>query len=113
MAIEGVEILVYVLTAAQAMGVGFVFAIASGSRHRSALRGAGLLLVGVAVVAGFMVGASAPWTGPIFAIVASGTAILTAAASLGTDPAMRGQSFRQRVVFALSRRPRSGELHEN
>ncbi|KQR48650.1 hypothetical protein ASF87_07245 [Microbacterium sp. Leaf161] len=104
---------VYVIAAAHAVGVGIVFAVASANRHRTGLRVAGVLFVGVAVVAGFLLGASAPWTGPILAVVAAVTGILAAAATLGSDPAMREESFGQRVVFALSRRPHSSDLDKN
>lgn len=54
MTIGGIEeIIVYVLAFAQAVSVGLVLTSAPSSRHRSALFVAGLLLVGVAVVAGF------------------------------------------------------------
>lgn len=114
MAIQnGGEIVVYLLAAAQAVGVGFVFASASSSKHRSTLYAAGLLFVGAAVATGFMLGTSAPWAGPIFAVVASVTSVLAAATSLGSDPAMREESFPQRIVYALSRRPRHDRRDEN
>ncbi|WP_311260481.1 hypothetical protein [Microbacterium sp. WCS2018Hpa-9] len=101
------EIIVYVLAFAQAVSVGLISASASSSRHRSALYVAGLLMIGVTVVAGFVLGARAPWIGPIFAIVAAVTGTLAAARSLGDDPAMRGESYGQRIVFVLSRRSNS------
>lgn len=107
MAITGAaEIVVFVLAGMQAVGVGIIFALAPGSRHRSALHIAGALFVGAAVLAGVALGATAPWFGPIFAVVASVTGILASATFLGNDPAMRDAPFRQRIVFALSRRPR-------
>lgn len=111
MAIEGVgEIVVYVLTAAQAVAAGVVLAVASGGRHRSSLYIVGVLIVGVTVVMGFILGSNAPWAGPILAVVASVTRILAGAAFLGSDPAMRPEQFGRRVVLTLSRRPRSSDL---
>ncbi|MCS3442824.1 hypothetical protein [Microbacterium phyllosphaerae] len=98
------EIVVYALAAAQGVSVGMMLGIASGSRHRAALRTAGLLVVGVTVTAGFMLGATAPWIGPIFAIVSALTSVLTTARTLGADAAMRAESFGQRIVYVLSRR---------
>lgn len=104
------EIVVYLLAIAQAIGVGLVFACASGSRHRSALNISGLVLIAVAVGAGFALGPRAPWVGPIFAIVTSVTGIVATARSLRDDPAMRDESFGWRVVYALSLRPRRADL---
>lgn len=106
------EIVIYVLGAAQAVSVGLIFGLAPASKHRIALYLAGLLMVGVTVVAGFAVGTSAPWLGPIFALIAAATGVGTAAWSLGNDPAMQGESFGQRIVYALARRPAHIDVDE-
>ena len=114
MTIGGIEeIIVYVLAFAQAVSVGLVLASAPSSRHRSALFVAGLLLVGVAVVAGFALGSRALWIGPIFAVVACVTGVVATARSLGGDPSMQGESFGQRLVYALSRRPHPADPDES
>jgi len=107
------EIIIYILAFAQAISVGLVFAFASGSRHRSTLNISGMILIGVAVGAGFALGSRAPWIGPIFAIVASVTAIVATARSLRDDPAMRDESFGWRLVYALTRRPHLNDTDES
>ena len=108
MTIGGIsEITVYVLAVMQAVSVGLILAFAQGSRYRAAMYIAGLLMIGVAVVAGFILGGVAPWIGPTFAVVAALTGVLTSAKSLGADPVMRDESFGQRIIFVVSRRPRS------
>lgn len=106
MTIGGIsEITVYALAVMQAVSVGLTLAFAQGSRYRAAMYIAGLLMIGVAVVAGFILGVATPWIGPIFAVVATLTGVLASAKSLGADPVMRDDSFGQRVIFVVSRRP--------
>lgn len=98
------EVLAYILTAALAISAGLTLGAARSSRHKAASLVAGLLVVASVVIASIAAGTHAPWMGPIFAIVAVLTTLLTAAAASGGDPALRGESFGRRVALVLSKR---------
>lgn len=99
--IEG-EILVYVLTAALAVSAGLVLGGLSSTVHRWAVIAAGLLIVAVVTVAGFVLGLSAPWVGPIFAIVSVLSGTLAAAAAKKSEPAFEDKSFGSRLIAVLN-----------
>lgn len=98
----GIEILVYVLTAALAVSAGLVLGWSPSTRYPRAGFTAGLLIIGVATIAGFILGSDAPWMGPIFALVCLTTGTLAAAVAKGEDPAYRGESFGTRVLAVLN-----------
>lgn len=95
------EILVYVLTAALAVSAGLILGGSPSSAHPRAGFIAGVLIVIVATVTGFLLGASTPWIGPLFALVCLVTGTLAAAAAKGDDPAYRDESFGNRIVAVL------------
>ena len=92
------------LAVAQGVSVGLILALAATSPRQSLMHLAGVLLVVAAVAAGFLLGAKAPWFGPLFAITAVITAVITTAHTLAGHHTMRRASFRRRLVFALSGR---------
>lgn len=98
------EILVYALTAALAVSAGLVVGMSSSTTHRRGGSIANLLIIGVVVVGGFVLGAAAPWIGPIFAFVAIATGILAMAAAKGDDPNFKDASFGNRVVAVFASR---------
>lgn len=101
--VEG-EVLVYALTLALAVSTGLCMGpTPSGpSPWTGAL--AGLLSTGVVAVGAFTLGASAPWVGPLFALVSLLTATLAAASAKGYDPAFADASFGSRIVAVLNAR---------
>jgi hypothetical protein len=96
------EILVYVLTASLAVSAGLVFGGVSATARRRSTISAGLLIVGVVTAAGFALGSSAPWVGPIFAIVSMLAGTLFAAAAKRDEPAFEDESFGSRLVAVLN-----------
>lgn len=99
--IEG-EILTYVLTATLAVSAGLVLGGVSATAHRRSAISAGLLIVGVVTAAGLALGSSAPWVGPIFAIVSMLVGTLFAAAAKKNEAAFEDESFGSRLVAVLN-----------
>ena len=97
------ETLVYVLTGALAVSAGIAMGIQTKALRWAAFSAA-ILITGVVVIAGFTIGAAAPWIGPLFAIIAPFTSVLIAATSRRDEPAFRGESYWRRVVLVLSPR---------
>ncbi|MDQ0647281.1 CHASE2 domain-containing sensor protein [Microbacterium natoriense] len=98
---SNVEILAYVLTAGLAGSAGLILGITRSNRHKAIGLIAALLIVASVIVAGIVAGARAPWIGPIFAIVAVLTTLLTTAGASTDDPALRNERFGRRLVLAF------------
>ncbi|MFV0375279.1 hypothetical protein [Microbacterium sp.] len=93
------EMLIYVLTALIAVSTGVTFCAASAGPLRVLTNTAGILSTAAVVIAAVVIGAGAPWMGPLFAIVAGLTALLVAAVARAAEPGLVGEPYWRRVTL--------------
>lgn len=93
------EALIYLLTVLLGVSVGLSFASTTAGAFRWLGRVAGLLVLSVVVIAGFIIGARAVWIGPIFVLVLFITTVMVGALIPRDDPVFLAQSYWRRVLL--------------
>lgn len=104
------EYLIYVLTALIALSTGIAFGAASAINTVRVLSTiAGILSAAAVVIAAVVLGGTAPWTAPLFAVLSSATALLVSAATRASEPGLLGEGYWRRVTLIAFH---SGRLRE-
>ena len=107
------EMLIYTLTALIAVSTGVTFGAASAGPLRVLATVAGTLSTAAVVIAAIAIGAAAPWTGPLFAIVAGLTALLVAAVARAAEPGLVGEPYWRRVTLIAFHNGRLRTIESN
>ena len=82
---------------------GLMFSVRICPPFRWAGRVAGLLIVGVVVVAGVAIKGEPAWCGPLFSILTLAASVMVEAAARRDEPSFVVLSYWRRVLFVLSR----------
>lgn len=93
------EPIIYLLTVLLGASVGISFASTAVGPFRWPGRVAGLLVLSVVVIAGFIIGARAVWIGPIFVLALFVTNVMVGASLRRDDPVFLAQSYWRRVLL--------------